>query len=98
MHNDLTVKGRFMKCNECSANLVRTSTHLVCPNGHGEIERMDIIWGGLQSEIKAKRSNTYKAQTCCLNCGWSGTLEKKKGERVKGTPCPNCECKLGMEE
>lgn len=90
-----------MKCNECSANLVRTSTHLVCPNGHGEIERFDAIVNraiGIQSKLAPLTKNTYKAQTCCLNCGWSGTLEKKKGERVKGTPCPNCECKLGMEE
>ena len=45
-----------------------------------------------------RQKNFYKAQTCCLNCGWLGNLEKEKGQRVRGTPCPNCECKLGMED
>lgn len=48
-----------------------------------------------RAEFGAKN---YEAQTCCLNCGWNGILVKPKGERVKGTPCPHCECKLGMED
>lgn len=54
-----------------------------------------------EERIKAKAefdSKHYYAQTCCLNCGWNGKLQKPKGERVRGTPCPNCECKLGMED
>lgn len=88
-----------MKCFQCNAELIKTETHNVCPNGHGKIERMENIWSGLSSIEDARRKNSmYKAQTMCLNCGWSGPLELEKGKRVRGTPCPNCECKLGVED
>lgn len=48
-------------------------------------------------ELKHKNS-LYKAQVYCFNCGFAGTVEKPKGQRIKGARCPNCECKLGQED
>lgn len=44
------------------------------------------------------KSPTYKVETMCLNCCTNIKLEIPKGIRVKGQECPNCGCKLGMED
>lgn len=97
-----------MKCNQCQIELISYSnmdgSYKVCPKCNGKIEdfrslvRDSLTYIPPSLNEARKQRNFYKAQTCCLNCGWSGTLEKERGQRVKGTPCPNCDCKLGMEE
>jgi len=99
-----------MKCATCNTKLERIITEdstgvkhwIGCKKCGEKIEDFRDILGDLNvkcaniSQAREKRAK-YKAQCMCLNCGWSGQLELEKGVRVKGTPCPNCECKLGEE-
>lgn len=97
-----------MKCNQCQVELISYSnmegSYKACPKCKGIIEDFRNIMRDSLTYIPPSldearyKKNFYKAQCMCLNCGWSGTLEKEKGQRIKGSPCPNCECKLGVED